>query len=525
MTDEQACPREDLLAGLLAQALSPEEEVALEAHLAGCAVCRETLEADRAAGAALRALPLPEPSPEAATRAYQAILAATIGRSAEASAPVASPPRKAAAPITKMPAPRPAAVTGEVTRTWQLTRVLGWAAAACIVVVVGVEALGPTRHPAERADTRSNLARAPQSAASTIAEAKPVLDSPQPAPPAPLPGSAPEAQAQAATNGAGLASAEPRIGGRSARGQGLDALESADAAKETTRRIGTASEEGDLALAAGLTEARGLLLEERYGKARRESRARDDEQRTPRDEDALKKNDADEGAAKQYKSEDGKGGLARDRFKDKAPAEEPAEKPKAKALAPAAPPPTDPTASSGATPSAEPAGPATPRAAVLRKSSETKKDAPAKAEPDRGGADAPATEAARQAPRPDGFRFRQDARVILVERDGARAYYVEDRAVSGFAGKADAGAAPITSWAEIPVDDAATRAALRAVLDAEVRAQPHDVRWAERVFALARVLGIDAGERAGVERAAAGAKRAEPEADSPAPAPRPALAK
>src|SRR5439155_21835873 len=86
---EEACPREELLAALLAQDLSPAEERSLEEHLKGCAVCRSALEGDRAVSVALRALPLPAPSEEGRSRAYSAVLAAMEAKAA-ASSPASS---------------------------------------------------------------------------------------------------------------------------------------------------------------------------------------------------------------------------------------------------------------------------------------------------------------------------------------------------------------------------------------------------------------------------------------------------
>ena len=70
------CERNDLLIGLLEDALDPGERVAVEAHLEGCEPCREVVRAYRDAAGALAALEPPAPSEEGAARAYAAVLAA-----------------------------------------------------------------------------------------------------------------------------------------------------------------------------------------------------------------------------------------------------------------------------------------------------------------------------------------------------------------------------------------------------------------------------------------------------------------
>lgn len=70
------CDRNDLLIGLLEDALDPGERTAVEAHLEGCEACREVVEAYRGAAGALAGLDLPEPSEEATSRAYAAVLGA-----------------------------------------------------------------------------------------------------------------------------------------------------------------------------------------------------------------------------------------------------------------------------------------------------------------------------------------------------------------------------------------------------------------------------------------------------------------
>ena len=83
MTD---CERADLLIGLLEpgdtsadDALTPAERAEAQAHVRGCAACREALEAYRALSGALRALPPARdeaPTPEATARAYAAVVEA-----------------------------------------------------------------------------------------------------------------------------------------------------------------------------------------------------------------------------------------------------------------------------------------------------------------------------------------------------------------------------------------------------------------------------------------------------------------
>lgn len=81
------CERGDLLIGVLEDELDPDERREVEAHLESCAVCRETLEAYRAASAAVREAELPEPSQAGRDRAYAAVLAAMGADAPAESAP------------------------------------------------------------------------------------------------------------------------------------------------------------------------------------------------------------------------------------------------------------------------------------------------------------------------------------------------------------------------------------------------------------------------------------------------------
>lgn len=120
------CDRADLVIGLLEGELDPAEKAEVEAHLQGCGACRETRDAYAATLSDLRALPAERPSPEAAARAYAAVVEAMSA--APVGAPVA--PAQAAGKVLAFPAPRARGRGGLVV---QLA-----AAAACLLLVVAL---------------------------------------------------------------------------------------------------------------------------------------------------------------------------------------------------------------------------------------------------------------------------------------------------------------------------------------------------------------------------------------------------
>ena len=68
------CERIDLLLGLVEDELDAAERASVEAHLEGCTVCTETVDAYRGTAGAVRDLPAPQPSEEARARAYAAVM-------------------------------------------------------------------------------------------------------------------------------------------------------------------------------------------------------------------------------------------------------------------------------------------------------------------------------------------------------------------------------------------------------------------------------------------------------------------
>ncbi len=135
------CERTDLLLGWLEDALDPDERVAVEGHLAGCAACRDALEGYRATARALASLEAPAPSETARTSAYAAML--------EAMDDAASDPAPGAAPRGR------------------LLRFAPLAGAAAAAAVLAVATMLPSRPaPGELAAAREQSAEAEAGVAS-----------------------------------------------------------------------------------------------------------------------------------------------------------------------------------------------------------------------------------------------------------------------------------------------------------------------------------------------------------------------
>lgn len=157
------CERADLLVGLLGaeddpadDALTPAERVEAEAHVAGCATCREALAAYRDLAGALRTLPAAAdelPSPEAAERAYAAVLEAMRADAAAAAS------RPGAGGLRVLEGGRAAdAREGRRAHRRPAAWLQGLAAAACLLIVATLAFF--------RADDPSaRLSRAPQAPA------------------------------------------------------------------------------------------------------------------------------------------------------------------------------------------------------------------------------------------------------------------------------------------------------------------------------------------------------------------------
>lgn len=171
MSESGKCPSEELLAafGFEADALSPSEEKDLRAHLETCAVCRETLEQNRRAASALRAIPAARPSQAARDRAYAAVLKAMEApreRVAERAtsakrSPVASAPRAKAAPVA---AAKPVQTHGFRVLVGSLT------AAACLFIVAGVFFAGSSSRTASAPNSPRMSAKLPADATSADSE-------------------------------------------------------------------------------------------------------------------------------------------------------------------------------------------------------------------------------------------------------------------------------------------------------------------------------------------------------------------
>ena len=70
------CPRAELIVDLLEDLLEGDERREAEAHVEGCAACREARDEYRQLMGDLEGLPAPAPSAEAKAAAHAAVLAA-----------------------------------------------------------------------------------------------------------------------------------------------------------------------------------------------------------------------------------------------------------------------------------------------------------------------------------------------------------------------------------------------------------------------------------------------------------------
>ena len=164
------CERSELVQVLLDDEAELEERAAAEAHLAGCAPCRETLAGYRQAAAALRDLPRERPGEPARARAYAAAL--------EAMSPAAQVPAPATAPAA---ARRP---RGQLLRFGQVL-----AAAACLLLVVSLARPGPRSGGAVATRDVEPAAPKPAAASQAPPPAPGQLSSPAPGQPSsPAPG-------------------------------------------------------------------------------------------------------------------------------------------------------------------------------------------------------------------------------------------------------------------------------------------------------------------------------------------------
>ncbi len=209
------CERNDLLLGYLDEdALDPSERAAVEAHLAGCAACREALDEYRSAAASLRDLEPPAPSEEARARAYAAVLEAVQGAGGGAVAGEGAEPERRA-PTGGGPLPR---------RGLLLRLAPALAAAACLLLVISLAIRERRTHDTAAAP------REPAAAAERLKE-EPAAEVPADAPaaaPAPA-GRADEAlEAEALAE---LAEAKEAPSARKAQGDG-EARRELDRARE-----------------------------------------------------------------------------------------------------------------------------------------------------------------------------------------------------------------------------------------------------------------------------------------------------
>lgn len=145
------CERSELVLVFLDDEPEPEELARAEAHLAGCAACRETLQGYRRAAQAVRALPPEQPEPAARARAFAAVSEAMR----------VAPPGDHAAGRAAAP---PVGGRGLLLRLAPLL-----AAAASVVLVISMLAQGPERRDgaggvAERPQLRSRADATPEAA-------------------------------------------------------------------------------------------------------------------------------------------------------------------------------------------------------------------------------------------------------------------------------------------------------------------------------------------------------------------------
>ncbi|HZU95834.1 MAG TPA: hypothetical protein VFF73_03940 [Planctomycetota bacterium] len=463
MTD-QSCPRDELLAGLDAGALSPAEERDIRGHLTTCEVCRTALEENREAARMLRAIATPRPSQAARDRAYAAVLQAMEGGPmVKARAAEGGPIGKARAeggPIGKTSARSAAAKPAppSAPASWFSFRIIsgGIAAAACILVFVSLQfsarnraaemsvatAPAPTAM-ADHADANARLRLAGKRTGGVDLGAKeesvpapPSIEAMKPAdtpaaasPPAPAPAAEPEQKKLALDNNA-------PAGGRRDADEGAKAQFAAGVDREITR-------------AAKLNVARQILLDARVRRARSQSAFQDAKKK----DDETKTNSA---------TDPGKGG----------------------GTAPQAPRPA-PKPDSG-TQGLEGGGNAQGDA---RRETQQTYEKETKNEADKAPAKALAKDAAVTA----GERYRDP-------QDPSRGVLVGERGKCDLFSADDFGAALITSRTPISRDNPVSMQILLRTLDAELEKEPQDpeqrVEWARRVLVLAEAAGEDTRAKA-----------------------------
>ena len=472
------CPRDELLAALAADGLSPDEERELQAHLETCAVCREARDQNDDVRRVLRALPLPRPREAARERAYGAVLEAmSRGKGGTGVA------RNAAAP------PAPALATRR-----PFLRVVGaLAAGVCAVAMAGLYVLGPSSREAAYAPSAPLAKASPEAAArreraadaskaheedtarATRPPATPPadsLDAPREKPRDAEVPAKPSSPSEDGTLAAGKPSA-PAPGGAPAPPADR-ALESFAEADEAARKKAPDMDRGNMAMtrASSLRVAHGMVLEGKVADRIDVARGRSNSAQEPEAEKAKgggAKDEAPAPAPPARKQEEGKESKADD-FKSQQP-------------------------QAGAKPRA--AG-----AAEFKKALAAPRDADAPQPVGDFENEPSETTLLRVTQRPDGT----DARAFWVARS-------EDKSRADLPRRSESTAA-VASLSAVALDDPAQRERSLQILDHELARTPHDLVWAKRVIALARALGVDTAER---PTQPGPADPAEPAANKPGP--------
>jgi hypothetical protein len=439
MNDEK-CPRDELLAALAADGLSPDEERELNAHLETCAVCREARDQNDDVRRVLRALPLPRPREAARERAYGAVLEA-MSRG------------KGGTEVTKSAAAPPAKAVAATRRPFRM--LVGIAAGVCAVAMTSLYVLGPQE---ARNAPASMQASAPEAAKVAGREAeRGALKTQEESAPLSPPADAPRPPALEETGGRRAPAAAP------APAESGEKNVESFADNEKDRRKTPALDRGDLAI------TRANLLNMAHEEIRVASTAH-----------YLARN-----TAKRDELDKAKGGA----MKDDAPApasppandeERPDETPRRLQSKP------DAAGAPGKKASAEPVEKKPADAADAKKAEKVEKaQAPADPEPLKQAdfdTEPPGTLVLRVTQRAEGT----DVRGFWVEKTD------KDQAGANLAGLS--GTAAVTSLGAVTVDDPAQHDRLLQILDRELAREPHDLPWAKRVLALARAIGVDAGE-------------------------------
>jgi hypothetical protein len=448
MTDEK-CPRDELLAALAADGLSPDEERELNAHLETCAVCREARDQNDDVRRVLRALPLPRPREVARERAYGAVLEA-MSRG------------KGSTEVTKSAAAPPARAVAATRRPFRM--LVGIAAGVCAVAMASLYVLEPSRQAAFAPE----IARAPEADVARREEAgrRALKAQAESAPPLSPPADAPRSPAPEEPTGgkpAPAAAPAPAELGE----QNLEAFANAGG---KDRRKTPAPDRGDLAM------TRRALLSVAHEQVRVDSAAHYLARNSAAGEEELEKeldkskggtlkNDAP-APAPPAANDDAKRDEAPRRAQSKPGA---AGVPAKKALAE----PTEKTEK-------KPADAETADAKKAR----AKAEAPADPEPLKQtdfDTEPPGTLVLRVTQRAEGT----DVRGFWVEKTGK-----DEAGANNFAGLS--ATAAVTSLA-VTIDDPAQRDRLLQILDRELAREPHDLLWAKRVLALANAIGADTG--------------------------------